>query len=101
TLLQHYSFDNIPTGDRTLSSQMKSTGEVIAVGKTFNQSFLKALRSLDHHSSKLWTNRFEHLSTTALKQKLKTSSDKQLFVIAEAIRSCFSINVIYLQTSVL
>jgi len=98
TKIPRFSFDTFTAGDRTLGSQMKSTGEVMAVGKTFNQSFLKALRSLDHHSSKLWTNRFEHLSTTALKQKLKTSSDEQLFVIAEAFRRCFSINDIYRQT---
>ncbi|HKW43541.1 MAG TPA: carbamoyl-phosphate synthase large subunit [Thermoplasmata archaeon] len=83
TKIPRWPFDKFPTVDRRIGTSMKSTGEVMAIGRTFEESFLKALRSLEIDRVGLepldWTDE-------AILQELREPTDQRVFAIAEAIR---------------
>ncbi|HIE33891.1 MAG TPA: carbamoyl-phosphate synthase subunit L, partial [Candidatus Altiarchaeales archaeon] len=78
--------------DRTIGTQMKSTGEVMAIGRTFEESLMKAIRSLDIGIDCL--RGYGERDKEKIKANLITPSDQRLFYIADAINSGFSIEEI-------
>jgi carbamoyl-phosphate synthase large subunit len=81
----------------SLSSEMKSVGEVMAIGRSFEESLQKAIRMLDVGMNGLTAN---DISFNDLEKELKEPTDKRMFVIAEAIKKGFSIEKIHNLTGV-
>ncbi|MDU3821462.1 MAG: carbamoyl-phosphate synthase large subunit [Cutibacterium granulosum] len=84
--IPRWPFDKFARADRSLGTQMKATGEVMALGRTIEESLLKAVRSLeigvDHVSSPAITQ----LPDDVLVQRITTARDDRLFCLAEALR---------------
>ena len=90
-----WPFDKFVTADRTLGTQMKATGEVMAIERSFEASLLKAIRSLEIGLIHLEMPELKALSDDEIKDRVKRTDDERLFVIAEAIRRGVSIDYIY------
>jgi carbamoyl-phosphate synthase large subunit len=84
--LPRFPFDKFPEADRTLGTQMKATGEVMAIDRTFEGALNKAIRSLELNVYSL-TNTVHHsMEMDTLVKMLEQANDQRLFVIAEAMR---------------
>lgn len=81
-----WPFDKFVFADRMLGTQMKATGEVMSIDRTFEGALLKAVRSLEIGLHRLNAPEIAGLSDTALQAKLEQASDERLFLIAEAMR---------------
>lgn len=90
-----WPFDKFVTADRTLGTQMKATGEVMAIERSFEASLLKAIRSLEIGLIHLEMPELKALNDNEIKDRIKLIDDERLFVIAEAIRRGVSIDHIY------
>ena len=91
TKFPRFPFDKFETADRRLSTQMKATGEIMAIGRTFEESFQKAIRSLElgiQHLG-LKTKQTEVLTEEIIEQKIKVCDDERIFIIGEALRRGF------------
>ncbi len=83
-------FDKFITAKRTLTTQMKATGEVMSICDSFEGALMKAIRSLEQHVDCLLSYDFSGLSGEELKDKLKVVDDRRIWMIAEAIRKGIS-----------
>ncbi len=90
--IPRWPFDKFSDADRTLTTSMKSTGEVMAIGRTFEEALQKALRSLD--IDKDFGTGYEHWSEVELKRLLETPTDERIFAIYEALKRGISIKEI-------
>ncbi|MCI9190234.1 MAG: carbamoyl-phosphate synthase large subunit [Lachnospiraceae bacterium] len=79
-------FDKFITAKRTLTTQMKATGEVMSICDNFEGALMKAIRSLEQHVDCLLDYDFSELSAEELKAKMKVVDDRRIWMIAEAIR---------------
>ena len=84
--LPRLPFDKFITAKRTLTTQMKATGEVMSICNSFEGALMKAIRSLEQHVDCLMSYDFSALSAEELKERLKRVDDQRIYVIAEAIR---------------
>ncbi len=84
--IPRWPFDKFSSANRKLGSQMKATGEVMAIGRTLEESLLKALRSLEIGADHLFLESAEHLADEELKRRLKEPDDERLFLLAEWFR---------------
>ncbi|RJQ39225.1 MAG: carbamoyl-phosphate synthase large subunit [Nitrospiraceae bacterium] len=92
TKIPRFAFEKFPAADSTLTTQMKSVGEVMSIGRTFKESLQKAVRSLE-----IGSHGFEEIdiSPAELKAKLKIPNANRLWYVAQAIRNGMSVNEIY------
>ena len=79
-------FDKFTTASRTLGTQMKATGEVMAIGNSFEAGLMKAIRSLEQHVHALRLPKLEELTGEQVIRKLADVDDERIFVVAEALR---------------
>ena len=79
-----WPFDKFPNADRTLTTAMKSTGEVMAIGRTLEEAFKKAMRSLD-------TDVYAHTSESEIRMLLANPTDERFGCIFDAFRAGFSV----------
>src|SRR5512136_2366635 len=110
TKVPRFTFEKFPTADSVLTTQMKSVGEVMAIGRTFKESLQKALRSLEIGScgfeSRLFDLRQEtRRALTAKEQqllldKLRTPNWERLWYLGDALRSGMGIDDIYRATAI-
>lgn len=86
--IPRFAFDKFETADRFLSTQMKATGEVMAIGHSFEEALMKAIRSLEMGVQHLGlkSSKADVLTEDSIKQKLVKADDERLFVIGEALR---------------
>lgn len=84
--LPRFPFDKFPKADRSLGTQMKATGEVMSIGRTFDEAILKAIRSLEMKTDHLEKADIEALSDEALWTKLEKQDDERLYVICALLR---------------
>lgn len=98
--LPRLPFDKFITAKRTLTTQMKATGEVMSICNSFEGALMKALRSLEQHVDSLLSYDFSELSEDELLERLKIVDDQRIFVIAEAIRKGIEYDVIHEITKV-
>ncbi|GAB2319014.1 carbamoyl-phosphate synthase large subunit [Alkalibacterium sp. s-m-22] len=84
--IPRWPFDKFETGDRTLTTQMKATGEVMSIGRTIEESLLKAVRSLEIGVSHIQLAELDHLDDDQLINKTVKAQDDRLFYLVEAIR---------------
>ena len=89
-----WPFDKFVTADRTLGTQMKATGEVMAIERSFEASLLKAIRSLEIGLIHLEMPELKALSDDEIKDRIKRIDDERLFVIVEAMRRGVTIDYI-------
>ena len=79
-------FDKFLTAKRTLTTQMKATGEVMSICNNFEGALMKAIRSLEQHVESLLSYDFSELSDKELEEELKIVDDRRIYRIAEALR---------------
>ncbi|MGD4317703.1 carbamoyl phosphate synthase large subunit, partial [Xanthomonas citri pv. citri] len=95
TKVPRFNFEKFPQADSTLSTQMKSVGEVMAIGRNFQESMQKALRGLEigvnGFDEYLDFNQDEDTIRSTLKVKLKTPTPDRIFYIADAFRFGMSV----------
>ena len=93
--LPRLPFDKFITAKRTLTTQMKATGEVMSICDNFEGALMKAIRSLEQHVDCLLDYDFGALSAEELKERLKKVDDQRIYVIAEAIRKGIDYDTIH------
>ena len=93
-------FDKFLTAKRTLTTQMKATGEVMSICDSFEGALMKAIRSLEQHVDCLLSYDFSGLSKEELKEKLKVVDDRRIWMIAEAVRRGISYEEIHAATMI-
>ena len=79
-------FDKFISAKRTLTTQMKATGEVMSICNNFEGALMKAIRSLEQHVDSLMSYDFSHLTDEELIEQLHVVDDRRIWVIAEAVR---------------
>ena len=79
-------FDKFTTASRTLGTQMKATGEVMAIANSFEGALMKAIRSLELNVRALKLDKLDDLYTDEVEDLLAQVTDERLFVVAEALR---------------
>jgi carbamoyl-phosphate synthase large subunit len=89
--IPRWPFDKFPKADRVLGTQMKATGEVMAIGRTAEEAFQKAVRSLEIDEKDLYSAAAHHASDEKLEEKLVKAQDDRLFYLAEAFRRGYSL----------
>ena len=88
-------FDKFITAKRTLTTQMKATGEVMSICDNFEGALMKAIRSLEQHVDSLMSYDFKGLSDDELDKQLYVVDDRRIWVIAEALRRGVSYDHIF------
>ena len=86
TKMPRFPFDKFTEADNSLSTQMKATGEVMSVGRTMEESLLKAVRSLETGHFHLTDPKFDRMSSSELLDYIVTGTDDRIFAIAELLR---------------
>lgn len=95
--IPRFNFEKFPQTEPTLTTQMKSVGEVMAIGRTFKESLQKAIRSLEIDSYGFET-KTQDLET--IHRKLRTPNHERLWYLADALRCGISVNEIYRLTQI-
>ena len=88
-------FDKFISAKRTLTTQMKATGEVMSICDNFEGGLMKAIRSLEQHVDSLMSYDFSHLDRAGLLEQLAVVDDRRIWVIAEALRQGISYDEIH------
>ncbi len=96
--IPRWPFDKFSSADRRLGTQMKATGEVMAIGRNMEEALLKAVRSLEIGAVGFDDVTFDNLSDEALMQALMPARDDRLFMIAELLRRGISLEAIHDKT---
>ncbi|UQS84533.1 carbamoyl-phosphate synthase large subunit [Apilactobacillus apisilvae] len=86
TKIPRWPFDKFVSADNHLGTQMKATGEVMAIGRTFEESILKAIRSLEIGKNYFDREDYQNIETKDLINNLMPATDNRIFEIAELIR---------------
>ena len=95
TKIPRFNFEKFPEADSRLTTQMKSVGEVMAIGRSFQESFQKAIRSMENGLMGLEEISMEGKGNGALKLELSTPGERRLWYVAEALRNNWPIQEIY------
>lgn len=93
-------FDKFISAKRTLTTQMKATGEVMSICNNFEGALMKAIRSLEQHVDSLMSYDFSDLSDEELLERLHEMDDRRIWMIAEALRRGVSYDVLYSITKI-
>ena len=100
TKIPRFPFDKFGDGDRYLGTQMKATGEVMAIGRTLEESLLKAIRSLEYGVHHLGLPNGDEFTLDKIIRRIKLAGDERLFFIGEALRRDVSIQEIHEHTKI-
>lgn len=95
TKIPRWPFDKFESANRTLGTQMKATGEVMAIGRTFEESLLKAIRSLEADVTHLSLKNGCEINEELLEKRIRKAGDERLFYLAEAIRRGVTIETLH------
>ncbi|MDD3269189.1 MAG: carbamoyl-phosphate synthase large subunit [Syntrophomonadaceae bacterium] len=90
-----WPFDKFVFGDRMLGTQMKATGEVMAIDRSYEAAFLKSIRSLEIGITGLRLPELQTLENEELRKRLKYADDERTFIIAEAFSRGFTIDELW------
>ena len=86
TKMPRFPFDKFAKASNELSTQMKATGEVMSIGRNFEESLLKAVRSLEIGAYHLFLKKAEKMTDTELEEYIAKATDDRIFMIAELLR---------------
>ncbi len=95
-----WPFDKFIHAKRTLGTQMKATGEVMAIGPTFEQAIMKAVRGAEISLDSLNLPKLAEKSTEEIKQLLHSCDDERLFAVFEALKRGVSVEEIFTATTI-
>ncbi|WP_310598756.1 carbamoyl-phosphate synthase large subunit, partial [Desulfobulbus sp.] len=95
-----WPFDKFVYAQRTLGTQMKATGEVMAIGTSFEQAIMKAVRSAELSLSTLNLPKLKSLSDEQVRERLHVCDDERLFVVFEALKRGVSADDIFMITQI-
>ena len=95
-----FPFDKFTEADRTLTTQMKATGEVMAIGRNIEECLLKSVRSLEIGVCHLEMQKFKDMSAHDLVDEIIANKDDRIFAIAEAFRKGVPVSYIYSITKI-
>jgi carbamoyl-phosphate synthase large subunit len=95
TKIPRFPFDKFESANRRLGTQMKATGEVMAIGRTFEESLLKAVRSLETGVFHLELKDADNIADEVIEKRIRKAGDERLFYIAEALRRGFTVEQIH------
>jgi len=98
--IPRFPFDKFPKAKRNLGTQMKATGEVMSIGRTFEEALQKAVRSLELNTDSLELGYLSKITNDELTMRLRVPDDERLFIIAEALRRKISIQEIHQLTKI-
>lgn len=98
--IPRFPFDKFEKGERELGTQMKATGEVMAIGRTYEESLLKAIRSLEYGVHHLGLSNGESYELDYIKERIGHQDDERLFFIGEAIRRGTSLEELHNMTKI-
>ncbi|RAZ70016.1 carbamoyl-phosphate synthase large subunit [Planococcus maitriensis] len=93
--IPRWPFDKFEAAKRNLGTQMKATGEVMAMGRTFEESMLKAVRSLETGQFHLELKNGKDMSDEWIEKRIRKAGDERLFFIGEALRRGVTIETIH------
>lgn len=94
TKMPRFPFDKFSSANNKLSTQMKATGEVMSVGRTIEESLLKAARSLEIGVNHLYMKKFEAFTDDEMLNYIKDGTDDRIYAIAELLRRKTDIGMI-------
>lgn len=100
TKIARFPFDKFSDATNRLGTQMKATGEVMAVGRTMEESLLKAVRSLETGVCHIYNKKFDPMSTDDMLVYIREGRDDRLYAIAELIRRGVDLSLIYDRTKI-
>ena len=100
TKMPRFPFDKFTDANNKLGTQMKATGEVMSIGRTFEESLLKAIRSLEIGVWHLHHKKFDEISVADLLDYIKDGCDDRIYAIAELLRKGTEINTICKKTQI-
>ena len=100
TKMPRFPFDKFVEAKNTLGTQMKATGEVMSVGRTIEESLLKAVRSLEIGVFHLHNRRFDSMGIEELNDYITKDTDDRIFALAELLRKGGSVSEIYQKTAI-
>nr|WP_259545835.1 carbamoyl-phosphate synthase large subunit [Heyndrickxia oleronia] len=95
TKIPRWPFDKFESANRRLGTQMKATGEVMAIGRTLEESLLKAVRSLESNVHHLDLLGADHYSDEIIEKRIRKAGDERILYISEAIRRGTAIETIH------
>lgn len=95
TKIPRWPFDKFESANRRLGTQMKATGEVMAIGRTFEESIMKAIRSLESNVHDFYLPNVDQIDSSTMEERIRNADDERLFLIAEAFRRGLSIETIF------
>ena len=98
--LPKWPFDKFLYAGRTLGSRMKATGEVMAIGTSFEQAIMKAVRGAEISLDTLNHPKFEPMSVEQLREELHKMTDERLFAVYQALKKGITIDEIYAVTKI-
>ncbi len=100
TKIPRFPFDKFVEAKNTLGTQMKATGEVMSIGRTIEESLLKAVRSLEIGVFHLHNRRFDSMGIEELNDYITKDTDDRIFALAELLRKGGSVSEIYQKTAI-
>ncbi|MGD7043619.1 carbamoyl-phosphate synthase large subunit [Jeotgalibacillus proteolyticus] len=95
TKIPRWPFDKFESAKRNLGTQMKATGEIMAIGRTIEESLLKAVRSLENDVYHLELDQGGTLSDEWIERRIRKAGDERLFYVGEALRRGVSVETIH------
>ncbi len=100
TKIARFPFDKFSEASNLLGTQMKATGEIMSVGRTFEESLLKGIRSLETGVDHLYSKKFEEMPTEEILNYIKDGRDDRLLAIAQLLRRKVALWHIYEKTGI-
>ena len=100
TKIARFPFDKFSDASNQLGTQMKATGEVMSVGRTMEESLLKAVRSLETGVCHIYHKKFDDWTVDRMLSYIKEGTDDRLYAIAELIRRGVELALIYNSTKI-
>lgn len=100
TKMPRFPFDKFTDANQKLGTQMKATGEVMSVGRTFEESLLKAIRSLETGVDHLYMEKFDGKAKKDLMEYIKIGTDDRIFAVAQLLRMGIAVSEIREQTKI-
>lgn len=100
TKLPRFAFDKFPNADRRLGTQMKATGEVMSIGRNFEESFLKAIRSLEMKCDHIQSKELSGYTKEQLWDTVLKNDDLRIYAIADLLRKGESLLRIHEKTMI-
>ncbi len=100
TKMPRFPFDKFTDANNSLSTQMKATGEVMSIGRTFEESLLKGIRSLEIGLYHLHNKKFDKCSTNELLSYIHIGTDDRIYAIGELLRRGTEVDEIFERTAI-